>query len=145
MSVLGMGGRNEGGFELAAGQVDPSGQHFPEKAGEEPGVDWPWRSRNCDGAVVEEESEHAPHALEGVGDAGVSAGLRQAFGESHGEGFKLGRRAGLSRRIPERGQAGGHRQGISGERAGLINGSAGETWSMIVPRPHRRPPAGRRR
>lgn len=119
---LGVSGGDEGGFELAAREVDAAGEHFPEEAGEEGCVGAEGVGVVADGAVVEEEGEHAADALDAVGNVGVGAEAVQAVGEAGSKGFEavVGW---LGLKELEGGQSGGHRQRISGEGASLEDGS----------------------
>ena len=87
---LGVSGRDERGFELAAREVDAPGEHLPEEPAEKARVRQLGVLVIVDGLGGEEEGEHAPDALDDVGDAGVAGGAVEAVGEElYQDGFVL--------------------------------------------------------
>ena len=111
--ILGVGGGDKSGLELAARQVDAASEHLPEEPGEEPGVAPAGIVVVVYGAVVEKEGQHAADALDDMGHSGVGRGAVESFGQPGGkclEPFvrglsrssrKVARPAAMARGFPE--------------------------------------------
>src|SRR5689334_7516198 len=78
---LGVGRGDERSLELAARQVNPASEHFPEVAPEEARVAASGAIVVAHGAVVEEERDHAADALNDVRDPSVRGGAIEALGQ----------------------------------------------------------------
>ena len=79
--VLGVRGRYEGRFELAARQIDASSEHLPEIASEKPGVAALGVVVVINGALVEKESQHAANPLDDMRQTGVGGGSIESFSQ----------------------------------------------------------------
>jgi hypothetical protein len=64
--VLGMSGRDEGRFELAARKINAASQHLPEESRKGSRIAPACIGVIVDGTVVEEESQHASNPLHDV-------------------------------------------------------------------------------
>ena len=86
--VFRVGGRDEGGLELAARQINAACEHFPEETGKEPGVASASIVVVVYRAVMKKQGQHAAGALDDMRHSGVGCGAVEPFGQPSGKGLE---------------------------------------------------------
>ena len=122
--VWGVGGADEGGFELGGWPVDALIEKAVEGGGVAGGVAGESGLEVGDGVGGEEEGEHGADAVEGEGEVAVGEDGADAVLELGADGFEVLIDGAIGEELAL-GEAGDHGEGVAGEGAGLVDGAGG--------------------